>query len=152
MEAYGKLYLKSSKTTTDINLLSLWELQRYGFHRIHWFTRGVTMVNVMEHIGSRIRLHRLAKGWTQEQLADVIYSTGSYIGQLERGEKNFRIQTLVKIADAMEVSIFSLIGNENDGDILKETWVWESMTLILQQDESKRRKIFRVLREILEDD
>ncbi|MGV2886126.1 helix-turn-helix domain-containing protein [Paenibacillus taichungensis] len=110
------------------------------------------MANVMEHIGSRIRLYRLAKDWTQEQLADVINSTGSYIGQLERGEKNFRIQTLVKIADALEISVFSLIGNEDHGDRLQETWVWESLTLILQQDESKRRKIYRIIREILADD
>lgn len=110
------------------------------------------MINVMEHIGVRIRLYRLAKQWTQEQLAEAINSTGSYIGQLERGEKNFRIQTLLKIADALEVSIFTLIGNENDGLLHQESWVWESLTLILQQDEAKRRKIYRVLREMLTDE
>lgn len=103
----------------------------------------------MEHIGTKIRLYRLAKNWTQEQLADAINSTGSYIGQLERGEKNFRIQTLVKIADALEINIFTLLENENEENIYQKSWAWESLTLILQQSETKQRKIYRVLREML---
>ncbi|RRJ54768.1 XRE family transcriptional regulator [Paenibacillus oralis] len=107
------------------------------------------MVNVTEHIGAKIRLYRLAKKWTQEQLAEAISSTGSYIGQLERGEKNFRIQTLVKIADALDISIFALLENESDEYLYQKAWVWESLTLILQQSETKQRKIYRVLREML---
>ncbi|KZS48958.1 hypothetical protein AWU65_02000 [Paenibacillus glucanolyticus] len=103
----------------------------------------------MELIGSRIRLYRMAKQWTQEQLAEAIGSTGSYVGQIERGEKNFRIQTLIKIADALDVSIFNLMDNDNEEYLYQKNWVWESVTLMLQQSEAKQRKIYRVLLEML---
>lgn len=49
-----------------------------------------------EQIGTKIRIYRLAKGWTQEKLAERSSTTASYIGQLERGEKNVRISTIEK--------------------------------------------------------
>lgn len=42
----------------------------------------------LELIGTRIRLYRNAKNWTQAQLAEQVQSTASYIGQIERGEIN----------------------------------------------------------------
>ncbi|MFD0712068.1 helix-turn-helix domain-containing protein [Paenibacillus sp. GCM10027626] len=110
------------------------------------------MVNIQELVGAKIRLYRSAMGWTQEQLAEAIGSTGSYIGQLERGEKNFRIQTLIKIADALEISIFALLDNDNEEYLYQKTWVWESVTLMLQQTEAKQRKIYRMLSEMLADE
>lgn len=54
------------------------------------------MLNIMQHIGAKIRLYRLAKHLTQEQLADCIGSTGTYIGRLERGEKMYESKRLLK--------------------------------------------------------
>jgi transcriptional regulator with XRE-family HTH domain len=110
------------------------------------------MANFLEMIGAKIRLYRTAKQWTQEQLAEAIGSTGSYVGQLERGEKNVRVQTLTKIAEALEISIFALLEHDHEEFLYSKQWVWDSLTLILQQSEGKQRKIYRVLREMLADE
>lgn len=59
-------------------------------------------------LGRRLRDIRKAKGLTQEQLgskADVSYK---FIGEIERGQQNPSFDTLVKIADALEVELFEL--------------------------------------------
>lgn len=106
-------------------------------------------MKVIELIGAKIRLYRLAKHWTQENLADAIDSTGSYVGQLERGEKDVRIQTLVKIAEALEIDIFALMENDKNEFLYQRQWVWNSVTLMLQQTELKQKMIYNVLRLIL---
>ncbi|MFD2114683.1 helix-turn-helix domain-containing protein [Paenibacillus yanchengensis] len=110
------------------------------------------MEKLIPLIGANIRLYRLTKGWTQEQLAEAIGSTGSYIGQLERGEKNFRIETIIKIADALEIDTYALLENINGEYLYQKTWVWASLTLILKQNEAVQRKIYRVLNEMLQDE
>jgi len=59
-------------------------------------------------LGRRIRVIRKAKDWTQEKLgakADVSYK---FIGEIERGQQNPSFDTLVKIADALEIELFDL--------------------------------------------
>ena len=55
-------------------------------------------------IGKNIRRCRVAKKLRQEQLAEIIDVSSNYIGNLERGEKMPSLETLVAIADALEVS------------------------------------------------
>lgn len=110
------------------------------------------MVNITKLIGAKIRLYRSAKNWTQEQLAEAIGSTGTYIGRLERGEKNVRIQTLVKVADALEIDIFALLEKDHEEYLYQKQWVWDSLTLMLQQNEVKQKMIYNVIRAILEEE
>lgn len=62
----------------------------------------------IESIGENIRLLRLQKGLSQEQLALSAGVNTSYIGQLERGEKNPTIKILEKISTALEIHIIDL--------------------------------------------
>ena len=43
---------------------------------------------------------RIAKGWSQQKLADKLGYTERYIGQLERGVKSPTLRTLADIAEA----------------------------------------------------
>ncbi len=52
-------------------------------------------------IGERLRALRLAAGLTQERLAERAELHPTYIGQLERGEKNVTIESLLKITRAL---------------------------------------------------
>ena len=71
-----------------------------------------------ESIGDRIRETRINKGMTQQQVADSIGVTYQNISQYERGLRTPKNETLIKIADALGVSIYELIGfngaNTND--------------------------------------
>ncbi|WP_152679707.1 helix-turn-helix domain-containing protein, partial [Paenibacillus sp. IHB B 3415] len=53
-------------------------------------------MNLPESVGSRIRELRKAKGWTQEQLAEAASLHYSYIGGVERGDRNISLETLEK--------------------------------------------------------
>lgn len=61
-------------------------------------------------IGQKVRLHRTIKGLTQAELAEAIDKTPSFIGHLERGTRTASFETIVLIADALELSVDYLLG------------------------------------------
>jgi transcriptional regulator with XRE-family HTH domain len=60
--------------------------------------------------GKTIRRLRLAKGWTQEQLAEHANLHPTYVGGIERGERNVGLENIIKIARALGVSPAALFG------------------------------------------
>lgn len=62
-------------------------------------------------MGARIRSLRLNKQMTQEQLADRLGLSVSFVGHIERGNRQPSLETLVGLADALDVSTdFLLMG------------------------------------------
>jgi len=78
---------------------------------------GVRSLRNIELIGDNIRLIRQKSGLSQEQLALLSNMNTSYIGQIERGEKNPTVRTLEKIADALEISITDLFASPDSPKI-----------------------------------
>ena len=60
-------------------------------------------------IGQRIRKLRLEQGLSQEELAEAAGVHRTYIGMLERGEKNVTIYNIERIARALDVRPSSLL-------------------------------------------
>ena len=56
-------------------------------------------------VGDAIRAHRKAAGFSQEVLAEKADLHRNYIGEVERGEKTISVDALVRIADALKVSV-----------------------------------------------
>lgn len=52
--------------------------------------------------GKRIRQLRLAKNWSQEELALRSGLHPTYIGGIERGERNLGLDNILKIARALD--------------------------------------------------
>ena len=59
--------------------------------------------------GRRVREVRKAKGISQERLAEIAGIDRSYMGNIERGEKNITLKKAYEICDALEVSICKLV-------------------------------------------
>lgn len=59
-------------------------------------------------IGNNIRKFREKKGWSQEELAFECGLHRTYIGSVERGERNITILNLIKITDCLGVRIEDL--------------------------------------------
>lgn len=55
-------------------------------------------------LGKNIRNLRREKDWSQEELADKVGLHRTYVGAIERGEQNVTIDTLAKIAKALNAS------------------------------------------------
>ena len=59
---------------------------------------------VEEIIGKRIQKIRLAKGYTQQQFAEMIGLSTNYFSDIERGKSSARLDKLVAIINALECS------------------------------------------------
>ncbi|MGP5179292.1 helix-turn-helix domain-containing protein [Psychrobacter aquimaris] len=59
--------------------------------------------------GKRVREVRKAKGISQEKLAELANIDRSYMGNIERGEKNVTLKKVYEICDALEVDISELV-------------------------------------------
>ncbi len=64
--------------------------------------------NLLITLGSRIRATRKSLGLTQEELADEAGLDRSYVGGVERGDRNISFLSLCRIAKALKVDISSL--------------------------------------------
>lgn len=54
-------------------------------------------------VGTNIRAYRMARGESQEEFAHFIGFHRTYVGGLERGERNLTLKNVEKIADKLEV-------------------------------------------------
>jgi transcriptional regulator with XRE-family HTH domain len=66
------------------------------------------MQQIQRKLGDRIRVLRSRKGWSQEQFAAVSGLHRTYIGAVERGEKNLTLSTLHTLAKTLDTSIAQL--------------------------------------------
>ncbi|WP_434510995.1 helix-turn-helix domain-containing protein [Desulfitobacterium sp. AusDCA] len=67
---------------------------------------------VYKYLGQRIREERTKYRLTQEQLAEAAQVNESYVGQVERGEKNPSLETVVNIARSLGVTVDYLLQEE----------------------------------------
>jgi transcriptional regulator with XRE-family HTH domain len=58
--------------------------------------------------GARVRYLRLKAGLSQEELADQVGLDRTYVGGIERGERNPALKNIVKLAEALGVPPVSL--------------------------------------------
>jgi len=65
-------------------------------------------------LGKRIREERRKRDLTQEQLADNVNVTYSYIGQVERGERGISLETLINISNRLGVTVDYLLSDYRD--------------------------------------
>ena len=69
---------------------------------------------VRERIGRNVRQLRIARGWSQEQLAERVGNTDRHVGQVERGEVNVTIDILTTIAAHLSVDVARLLDDTSD--------------------------------------
>lgn len=68
--------------------------------------------NILEKFGERLKQLRKVKGLSQEQLAEKANLHRTYIGMIERAEKNITLLNIEKIANALDTKISSLLNEE----------------------------------------
>ncbi len=67
------------------------------------------MESSLQRFGANVRRARLDRGWTQEDLA---YATGLatvQISRIERGVREIRLTTLVRLIDGLDVAADALL-------------------------------------------
>ncbi len=65
-------------------------------------------MKILNKVGNRIKYLRKAKWLSQEKLAERAGLHRTYVGAIERGERNITIENLEKIAEALDTPLFEL--------------------------------------------
>jgi transcriptional regulator with XRE-family HTH domain len=65
--------------------------------------------DALQLLGVRVREHRQALGLSQEALGDVSGLHWTFIGQVERGQRNISLHNLLRLAQALEVDAGVLV-------------------------------------------
>ena len=66
-------------------------------------------------VGAEIRRLRSERGLSQEVFADLCSLDRTYIGSVERGERNISLVNLLKISHALDVPLSGLLSCLNRG-------------------------------------
>ncbi len=62
----------------------------------------------LQRLGDRIRKQREARGLTQQQIGDFCELHRTFVGSVERGERNVAILNLRKIAQVLRITLADL--------------------------------------------
>ena len=68
--------------------------------------------DILKKFGEKVREIRKVKGISQEELADRAGLHRTYIGMIERAEKNITLINIEKLAIALEIQIKDIFRNE----------------------------------------
>lgn len=68
----------------------------------------------IKQFGKNLRKLRTEKGWSQEHFAELSGLHRTYIGAVERGERNPTIDVVFTISDALDCKISDLFLVENN--------------------------------------
>jgi transcriptional regulator with XRE-family HTH domain len=69
----------------------------------------VSRPNIYQIVGETIRTRRRRAHLSQEKLAEKTNLNRNYIGEIERAEKNITLETLEKIAKALDLRVGELL-------------------------------------------
>lgn len=76
-----------------------------------------------KRLGERIREERLKLNLTQAKLAEAVDISDTYMGAIERGERSLALDTLVRLANRLGVTIDYLLSDsvtDSDGNIMEQ--------------------------------
>lgn len=65
--------------------------------------------DILAQFGERVRERRKALGLSQEELAELADVHRTYVGMIERGEKNITLRNIAKFAKALRTPIYDLL-------------------------------------------
>ena len=65
-------------------------------------------MNELSRFGETVRTIRKKKGFSQEELADRSGLHRTYIGGIERGERNLSLQNIIALAEGLDCEIAEL--------------------------------------------
>ncbi|WP_096200666.1 helix-turn-helix domain-containing protein [Bacillus sp. FJAT-45350] len=103
-------------------------------------------------VGNKVRLLRKEKGMTQEELAEQCGIQNTYIGGIERGERNISLNTIETLAEGLGVFPYELLKFDDlKQDVLndKRTLIESHRNLLFNRSEDEIRMLQKMTKELL---
>lgn len=105
------------------------------------------MSDLAKVIGQRIRNYRTSQNLSQEKLAEMSGCHPTYIGQIERGEKNATIESIEKISAALGVSLSQLF-EKLGGSEAYESIALKCYEFVAEKSKSEQEHLYKMLLEV----
>ena len=105
------------------------------------------MSDIAKSVGQRIRNYRTQLGWSQEKLAELSGCHPTYIGQLERGEKNATLESIEKIASAMNIPLSKLFEKLGGKDSTEKDIPLKCYDFLSAKTKEEQEHLYRILLE-----
>ena len=106
------------------------------------------MSEIAKMVGQRIRNYRNQLGISQEKLAELSGFHPTYIGQLERGEKNATLESIEKISFALNITLSKLFEKIDSISNSERDIPLECYEFISSKSKSEQEQIFKILLEM----
>ncbi|MBR6796581.1 MAG: helix-turn-helix transcriptional regulator [Clostridia bacterium] len=106
------------------------------------------MGDLAKIIGQRIRNYRTQLGLSQEKLAELAGCHPTYIGQLERGEKNATLESIDRVASSLKVSLSRLFENLGGEDASERNLPLQCYEFLLTKSPEEQEQIIKILIEM----
>jgi transcriptional regulator with XRE-family HTH domain len=106
--------------------------------------------DVVKRLGQRIRDLRSKRGWSQEEFAHICGVHRTYMGHLERGEKNLSFSTVSRLATALEVSISDLFAGLDSDEVSERSGGRQARPRVQELDRSRLLRAVASLERTLE--
>ena len=106
------------------------------------------MSDLAKIIGQRIRNYRMQLGLSQEKLAELAGCHPTYIGQLERGEKNATLESIDKVASSLKISLSKLFENLGGENTSERNFPLECYEFLLTKSQQEQEQIIKILAEM----
>ena len=119
----------------------------YNYFRITYNSEGMNSMD-QKAIGRRIKAARERKGLTQEELAEEVDLSPMHVSVIERGVKLPKLETLINIANVLDVSADVLLQDVVNNQT--KLCASEASELILQLRREDQRRALAVLRSFVE--
>ena len=108
--------------------------------------------SILKFLGSRIRDMRKSQRLSQEQLAEVSGLHHTYIGAVERGERNISIKSLLKITNALKIPIGEVFESVDlDRSDMENRVISQVLTLIRKENKNTLKRLHLLLGCLTED-
>ncbi|MEN9782040.1 MAG: hypothetical protein RL208_190 [Pseudomonadota bacterium] len=107
---------------------------------------------IFKEIGRRIAFFRNQKSLTQAELSLKIDKVEDTISNIERGFAGTTMETLIDIAEALEINLADLLDFPSKNSISKEKskLIKQINLILLSSDEKKVKSYLRILEEVVD--
>ena len=96
-------------------------------------------------LGKRIRELRKARGWSQEKLGELADLHPTYIGGVERGERNISFDNMVHIATAFGLSLSQFFDFQKVGQSRRDALKANAIALLSKRDAEELQLILKMI-------
>ncbi len=106
------------------------------------------MSDIAKAVGQRIRNYRTQKGLSQEKLAELCGCHPTYIGQLERGEKNATLESIERVTAALGVSLSKLFEKLDGQADVSHNIPLACYELLSAKPRDEQEQLYKILLEV----